>query len=200
MTALSTEPGTNHDPAVLAAKLDRLEEPHIRGLTAFVDEIREQTGRGVPYVDPDSGGTGSTVIVLLRSPGKAASARTGLLSVDNDSPTARHLWQAHEESGLRRDRAFHWNAVPWFAATEDEGPADALDTNYYLQQLIALVPGLRVVIGVGPKPSLALAEIAPTLAAGSIHTLHVAVPGPHASAADLAQLAAVFTAARVLSE
>jgi hypothetical protein len=194
---LSSEPGTNGDPAVVAAKMERLEERHIAPITAFVDEIREQMERGVPYVDPDSGGVDARVIFLLRSPGKSAAVRTGLLSVDNTGPTARNLWQAYADSGLPREWAFHWNAVPWYS--DEEGKAADDDVNHFLQQMFELLPKLRVVVAVGKDASAAVPVVAGTLARRGIHQLHVPMPGPHASEQDLAQLAAVFAAAYTLA-
>ncbi len=196
-THFSQAPNSHQDPAVLAAKFERLHEPHIAPVTQFVDDIREQMELDVPYVDPDSGGVGARVVFLLRSPGKATSGQTGLLSVDNTGPTAANLWQAHAESGLPREWALHWNAVPWYSEEKQAGSDD--DVNHFLQQLLELLPEIRVLVAVGKDASAAVPVVAGTLAARGVHQLHVPMPGPRATPDDLARLGSVFTAARALA-
>lgn len=49
-------PRMNKEPEFLAAKLRRVQDPHVRPLNGLVERWRQE-GRQVPYADPDSGGS-----------------------------------------------------------------------------------------------------------------------------------------------
>lgn len=88
------------------ASLDRLVLGWRRGSTP---------SRFVPRFDPLSGGTSSTVLTLMQSPGPATIAQgpDAICTEDNPGPTAVAYRRARQESGLSRDRALRWNLVPW---------------------------------------------------------------------------------------
>lgn len=87
--------GRNADPEVVATKLVRIRAPHVAPLNDLADRIAEAEGLGrgeVPYVDPDTGGVGARMLVLLDNPSTKAESATGsgLLSLDNNDRTARN--------------------------------------------------------------------------------------------------------------
>ena len=94
-------------------KLARLDDPHVAPLNALVRLWRGR-GRAVPWFDPDGGGTGARVLLLLESPGPATMAlgERGFSSEDNPDPTARVLRAAREASPLRAVDCLRWNVVP----------------------------------------------------------------------------------------
>ena len=110
-------PRRHADPAFLAAKQARWFEPHIAPVNQLVSEIAATTGRDVPYVDPDSGGVNTRVLLLLEAPSGGAAYRSGMISVDNDGGTAANLWRAHQAVGLAREHTMMWNAVPGSSAS-----------------------------------------------------------------------------------
>jgi len=97
--------GRNGDPAFLATKKDRIREARVAPLNALADriaDVRNLPHGHVPYVDPDLGGIAARVLVMLDNPGTRARAGTGsgLLSLDNDDPTARRLREAYERQDI----------------------------------------------------------------------------------------------------
>ncbi len=110
--------GRNGNPVFLAAKRSRVRDPHVAPLNDLADRIADKAGlpRGhVPYVDPDSGGIHARALVLLDNPGTKAKAGTGsgLLSLDNDDPTARRLRETYERHHVAVTDLVGWNAVPF---------------------------------------------------------------------------------------
>ena len=101
------------DEFVKAARLARLQEPHIASLTAFVDHIRKTTNSHAPYwaayFDPKSGGTSAQVLLLLESSGPQVS-QTGFVSADNPDGTAENMSCLLKLAGLSRDRVLMWNS------------------------------------------------------------------------------------------
>ena len=67
--AMAEGPRMNNEPEFLAAKLRRVQDPHLRPLNGLVERWR-QGGRQVPYADPDSGGIRSRILFLNESPGR----------------------------------------------------------------------------------------------------------------------------------
>ena len=112
-------------------RLARIEEPHIRFLTEWVvarkadPRLPEGAGRTIPWIDPESGGKHSRVLLLLQDPSETATT-TRFISPDNNDPTARNTTEACSIAGLRRDIRLHWNVYPWWVNTRKNGrPRDA---------------------------------------------------------------------------
>lgn len=107
----------NKDPEFRAGKRRRVHEPHVRSLNALVDRWNGE-GRRVPYADPDSGGIHAGILFLHESPGPQASAEheSGLVSPDNNDPSAERFWRLSRKAGLSRDSYLNWNVVPWYVS------------------------------------------------------------------------------------
>jgi len=149
---------------------------------ALVRRIREFSGDpAVPYVDPDSGGINSRVLFLLEAPASAAAHGSTMLSPDNDDGTAANIFRLYQESGLRRDHAIHWNAVPWYIGDGTKIRAakrvDIAEGNRWLTELIDLLPDLRLVVATGAVARDAFAMWLLTEHSRLLHWLVV----PHAS-------------------
>lgn len=123
---------------------------HIEPINRLVDELREEAGSWMPYVAPIYGGTAARVLAIFRDPGPKTQQDkgSGMLSLENDDPSAeRHLGLV-DSSGLAAMDLICWNAYPWYinrkpTAAEIERGLDSL------QRLIALLPDLVVVIAHG---------------------------------------------------
>lgn len=74
-------------PAAVRARLARRDEPQVRLLNAFAAQIAADTGHWTPAFDPDSGGVGAKVLLLLESPGPKVSV-TSFISQDDPDQTA----------------------------------------------------------------------------------------------------------------
>lgn len=158
------EPRMHGRDDVLARKLERLDDQHVRPLNELAREIRRETGEDVPWFDPGDGGVDAEVLVLLEAPGRRASSPdgpagrrggTGVVSVDNADSTAEALWHLLREAGLPRDRALVWNVVPWYlgdvTTIRPATPADLATASPWLERVLALLPRLQVAVTLGEK-------------------------------------------------
>lgn len=142
-------------------KFARLDEPHVAPLTGLVRRWREtQPHRAVPWFDPDDGGVGATVLILMEAPGPrtVAAGDLGFCSEDNDDATAAVLRRERERSGLRRSSYLRWNIVPWQLVDDEQRwraprPADLDEAMSPLTELLEWLPDLRLTITVG-RPAL----------------------------------------------
>ena len=137
------------------AKRARVDEPHVAPLNARV-RVWRGGGRFVPWVDPDGGGTGARVLVLMEAPGPATVAAGDLSfsSEHNPDPTARIFRALREESGLVRGDYLRWNVMPWALLGADgrhRPPRvdDLAEAEPALRELVGALPELRVVVTFG---------------------------------------------------
>ncbi|WP_345453113.1 uracil-DNA glycosylase [Nocardioides marinquilinus] len=131
----------------------------MRELNAVVRSLRvaaDGVDRFVPWFDPDSGGVGSRVLVLMESPGPrtVAAGDLGFSSEDNQDPTAAALREARVASGLPRSAYLRWNVVPWPVYDGDgrrrpPTVADLDEARPALNAVLGLLPGLELVVAVG---------------------------------------------------
>lgn len=119
--------------------------------------LREEAQRGVsiPWFDPGDAGTNAKVLFLLESPGPMSDAGkgSGVISIDNDDPTAQNLWTFRQAAGLI-EGCLHWNAVPWYLGSEAKGvvtpePGEVKRGVAMLRSVLTLLPELRIVVPMG---------------------------------------------------
>ncbi len=196
-TGFSSKPKRHKEPEFLAAKRARLWEPHVAPINEFIDRIKseirvEQAAAGpdraspapvnVPYVDPDSGGVAAKVLFVLESPAGPAALGSGILSADNDDPTAKNVWKAYESSGMPRTLGLHWNAVPWYVGDGKKNAgitkAQVERGRRYLVELLTLAPSIRVVIALGKPAQRSVAGVADQLAQRGIELIEAPHPSP----------------------
>lgn len=148
------------DAAHRKAQRQRLYEDHIAPITRFVDRLRLRHGDGVPYVDPDCGGTEAKLLFVLRRPGPRA-AETQFLSGGNPDQTARNHLNALAEIGVPYDATMMWNIVPWYGPVGDPfGTGDLELGTKYLSELLAILPQVRSVLFVGRDAQNAIPAVA----------------------------------------
>jgi uracil-DNA glycosylase len=154
MISMVDAPRMNRDPEFLADKKRRLFDPRVAGPNRLVEHWSAE-GRPAPWVDPDSGGMCSRILFLAESPGPAAALEygSGIISPDNDDPTAERFWRLSHQAGLTRDSYLNWNVVPWYVSPTGKN-ANATDEDGkkaqpYLHDFVSLLPGLRVVVLLG---------------------------------------------------
>ncbi|MBC8103279.1 MAG: N-acetylglucosamine-6-phosphate deacetylase [Cytophagales bacterium] len=165
----------------IAARLKRLEEPHIRPLTDFVGALRDEVSdpKGVPWFDPADGGTDAQILLLLETPG-GRGAGSGFVSSNNPDSTARNLWEMREASGLKREQTLIWNIVPWYVGEEDWGRTrgsredEVAKGAKHLERLLGLLPHLRVVVTMGVMARAGWQHVPSSVAARCqvMHTWH----------------------------
>ena len=141
------------DPNVRARRFAaRYDEP-ASSLNRFVDQLRSARGvADVPYVDPTCGGAKARLLTLLMDPGPMAHGRneaSGMLSWDNDDPTAAEMARQLAGVGISWDLAVPWNASPWPGSAQPAAAQDAL------VHFLGLLPDLEVCMPMGGKAQAA---------------------------------------------
>jgi hypothetical protein len=126
----------------------------VKGLNQLVDELR--SGRGgdesIPYVDPDSGGVGARVLLLMQDPGPKASVTTGgsgFLSWDNDDDSAERICLALAKVGLSWAELVPWNTVPWYTGGTVRSADKQRGGLILRSRLVPLLPKLMGVVTMG---------------------------------------------------
>lgn len=137
-------------------RMARLQEPHIKDISAFVETIRKETNHGdnVPYFDPEDGGIYAECLFLLEAPGPRA-VDSGFVSRNNPDCTAANWLDLNEKAGIDRKKTLMWNIVPWYLGENGRiRPAKKADIDAgwkWLLRLLDLLPNLRMVVLVGRK-------------------------------------------------
>ncbi|MGN9789696.1 uracil-DNA glycosylase [Streptomyces sp. OZ13] len=162
--APTTAPRSLRDPVFLTARLKAVRTgPSVRPLNDWVADLRERLGQGesVPWFDPASGGVEARSLFLLEAPGRTAGGNeaglrrtgSGIISVDNNDPTAQNCWLLRREAGLPYEHSLHWNVVPWYLGTADRittaGRTEVQRAVPFLHEVISLLPKLEVVVPMG---------------------------------------------------
>jgi uracil-DNA glycosylase len=173
-------PRRHRDAAFLAAKYARSTEPHVAPINRLAAQIAAATSSVVPGADPDGGGTGARVLLLLETPSRAGGYTTGLISVDNDDTAAANLWRGLDAVGLDRRLVLVWNAVPWYVGSADKirspTPAEITAGLAWLRRLLDLLPDLRVVACFGRAATRAVLPLRPELLARGLTLLEAPHP------------------------
>lgn len=160
-----------HGRDAISARLARIDAPEVAPLNGWVRRVQgggllsPESAATIPWFDPDSGGVGARVLLLLQDPSRTASS-TRFISPDNNDPTARCTTEACREAGLSRPLRLHWNVYPWWVnapgASKTKGgavpdttrpaetwPAARRIAARLTGDVFALLPRLRVVVVLG---------------------------------------------------
>ena len=143
-------------PGSVAARHARLGEPHVAELNRWARDVAAGERRRVPLVDPESGGVGAPVLVLLQDPSEVAAHGSRLISRHNNDSTAGTTHRICTDVGLPYATTLLWNVVPWWVADpaipagERLGLAAAVRrARPHLHTLLDLLPEVRVVVLLG---------------------------------------------------
>ncbi len=167
------------DPGAVAARHALAEaSPHLAPLRHLAERIRAEQDRPVPEADPLDGGVSARLLLLLETPGPA-TGRTAFVSRDNPTGTAANLFRFLSQAGIPRSDTLIWNAVPWVihapgARNRAPRTGEIRTARAYLPPLLALMPGLAVVVLSGRVSQ----TLAPDLAAARPGLPVVAIPHP----------------------
>ncbi|MES4825902.1 uracil-DNA glycosylase [Streptomyces anthocyanicus] len=188
----STAPRALRDPEALQARLEAVRSvPAVRPLNDWVETLRGRLGdsESVPWFDPASGGVEARSLFLLEAPGQksmgaeAALRRTGsgIISINNDDPTAQNCWTLRDEAGLPYELSVHWNVVPWYLGTADRitapGRTEIQRAAPFLHEVISMLPALELVVLMGRKAQAGWAAYQEQYAP-KVHTLATWHPSP----------------------
>lgn len=120
----------------------------------------------VPEFDPKNGNEKAKILFLLEAPGPAALASkknprtgepgSGIVSLDNDDPTARMLKAQLDKAGINnKDDIAIWNVVPWYLGNEEGTQiraatvSDIEKAKRYLQEVVEAMDNLQYIVLVG---------------------------------------------------
>lgn len=174
------DPRRHRDPAFLAAKQARCDEPHVAPVNALAAEIAAATGSLVPLADPDGGGVRARVLLLLETPSRAGGYTTHLISIDNDDTAAANLWRGLAAVGLDRRDVLVWNAVPWYVGSADKirppRPAEVAAGLGWLRRLLGLMGELGVIVCFGRAAARAVLPLRLELEARGLTVLEAPHP------------------------
>lgn len=154
MPAEGGAPRAHRDPEFLARMTARVFEPHVAPLNHLVQEMRH-ADHPAPWVDPAGGGVQARILFLHESPGPMASSAhgSGIVSPDNDDPTAARFFRLARQVGLPRSAFLNWNAVPWYISdtrrNQNATLADFREAEPWLHRFIGLLAHLSVVVTMG---------------------------------------------------
>ncbi|MBY6436890.1 uracil-DNA glycosylase [Rhodococcus kroppenstedtii] len=169
-----------------SGKRARVHGAPVAELNAVVDRWTRERQTSIPWFDPDDGGVTARVLVLLESPGPKTvrAGGTMMCSFDNPDTTNPVLKSALEHAGVDRSSCVKWNVVPWAVLDTDGHPAaptasTLADSAPYLQEILARLPDLEVVLVLGAK---ALDGYMRTTTASAPARLVPVVAAPHPSA------------------
>jgi hypothetical protein len=134
------------EPVFQSAQMDSRYLSHVAPINHMVDELRTG-GDWLPYVAPTYGGVNARMLAILRDPGPKTrdEGGSGMLSVDNDDPTAQRYLSFLTSAGIPLGELLAWNAYPWYI--NDKPTAGQLTRALpVLHRLIAMCPQLQVVM------------------------------------------------------
>ena len=178
--------------------------PHMKPLTDYVVALRDNLGEHyhIPNFDPCDGGVHARVLFLLEAPGPKASK---FASSNNPDPTAKNLWNLIHDAGIARADTLIWNIVPWYVGTGKHilpvNSADIRQALPYLEELLALLPNLQMIVLVGRKAQLAKPQICLLTSRPIRHTYHMSALVFNRSPEKKKQTEEAFSAiAREISE
>ena len=154
-------PRSLRDPAAREARRALLAEPHVRALTAYVEQLRAGSPDEFPDFDPLDGGVDARLLFLLEKPGPMTSASrsgragSGFISRDNDDPTAEAIFDFMRQAGIPRRETVLWNLIPGWNETRKVTAREVREGAQEALGLVRLLPNLREVVLVGAKAGLA---------------------------------------------
>ncbi|WP_338501554.1 uracil-DNA glycosylase [Sphingomonas kaistensis] len=143
-----------------------LQLAHIAPLTDYVHSLRLRDTNEYPYFDPADGGVNASILFLFEKPGpmtvdKGSLGRvgSGLISRDNDDPTAEATFCFMREAGVPRTSTVTWNTVPGWNGTRRITSSELKAGVRDLSELLALLRKVRTIVLVGRKAERAEASI-----------------------------------------
>lgn len=148
-------PRSFRNQEIVATRRRMLHGPHIAPLTSYVESLRvKHPDWEFQDFDPMDGGVDADMLFLLEKPGPMTSPQSkrkgsGLISRNNDDPTAEAIFTFMLQAGISRNRVALWNIIPGWNGTlkisADERRAGVEE----LAELLTLLPKLRTVVLVG---------------------------------------------------
>ncbi len=158
-------PRSMRDAGVRQRRRAMLGLPHMVQLKTFAEKLR-RPGLQVPDFDPLDGGVEARALFLFEKPGPMTTEEgsgkrsgSGFISRNNDDPTAEATFNFMRQAGLPRELTILWNVIPGWNGTRTVTGSELLDGASHANELIHLLPRLRVVVLVGQKAAEARSHL-----------------------------------------
>ncbi|OPX15572.1 uracil-DNA glycosylase [Gordonia sp. i37] len=129
--------------------------PHVEPINRLVDELRTDE-EWMPYVAPAMGGINARLLVIFRDPGPKTrdGQGSGMLSPENDDPSAERLITLLTDAGIDVEEVMGWNTFPWYINRKPSSPE--VDRGLpVLRRVVELCPNLKVVMAHGGDAQVA---------------------------------------------
>ena len=123
-------------------------------LAQYREILKNRTGQTIPEFAAEAVHT-APILALLERPANSGAARSGIVQEHNDDPTARRTRRMINRAGLQSDQYFIWNFYASIEATKTDRRIWARET----QQLIAIMPKLKVVLVFGNDAWLGMRDV-----------------------------------------
>lgn len=130
-------------------QLDGVYLPHVEPINRFIDELRTDD-EWLPYVAPGLGGVQARLLVIFRDPGPKtrSGVGSGMLSLENDDPSAERLVTLLTDEGIGGEQVMGWNSYPWYINRKPTSPE--IDRGLpVLKRVIEMCQQLDVVVAHG---------------------------------------------------
>jgi len=115
------------------------------------------------------------VLFLLEAPGPKAVGST-FISRNNLDQSAKNMCLSLKAAGIARTDTLLWNIVPWYVGNQGRiRPVNAKDIREatpYLQELLALLPHLEIIVLMGRKAQMMKPPIRELTALPILETFH----------------------------
>jgi len=102
-------------------------------------DLERRCGNSVPKFDPKSGSSSAIVLALFQDPGDSGAEVSGLVSIDNDDPTANRTKKMVEDYGIEREVVLFWNFYASYNLELSRKKPKIEDKKYWAQHLELLV-------------------------------------------------------------
>ncbi len=140
-----------NDPYEIKRRKGMLNLPHVKRLTQFAAQLREDGYGQVPDFDPLDGGVNARMLFLLEKPGKAGSTSSGIMGRDNATQSCKNMRRFMHDAGIDRQDTIMWNVVPGWNGTQAIKVGELSRGVEALNRLITLLPKLKIIVCVGRR-------------------------------------------------
>jgi len=176
---LKDSPKCLKDRAEILARKQLLKQRHSLPLTRFVEGVRQEQGKYIPYVDPLDGGINAKCLFVLEAPGPKTK-ESGFVSRNNNDESAKNFFELNAEAGIPREETVTWNIVPWYIGTDKKiraaASGDIKEGLLYLYQLVELLVDLKLMVLVGRKAQRVSKQLSAKYS--GVQILHCYHPSP----------------------
>jgi uracil-DNA glycosylase len=153
-----------------------LNNAYMLPLENFLRMLRsEYPDKQIPCFDPCDGGIKAKSLFFLEAPGPKAT-ESNFISRNNPDQTAKNMNDLMIQSNIVRKDTLLWNIVPWYVGDGKKirpvTHREIKEALPYVQQLLELLPDLKVIVLVGRKAQKAEEHLRKLISVEIVKTFH----------------------------